>query len=170
MPFNHTMCKHSMIDALNQDKISDLNEANNDFPTWKPVNDRCLLPHPNNKNDIRPALSPRIRIPVTRAQIECVAERDQLLQAEAEAAYREYAMYQRIQNARRQKSHYIPQSLVPAISRRGSDTPFYDQYCAWEEQTRLHYLTAYNQVVVTGGSHDEVVIPEEHEGVFEMEL
>jgi hypothetical protein len=158
-----------MIDALNQDKISDLNEANNDFPTWKPLNDRCLLPHLNNKDDIRPALSPRIRIPVTRAEIECVAERDRLLQAEAEAAYREYAMYQRIQNARKQKSHYLPQSFVPAISPRGSDTTFHDHYCAWE-QTRLHYLTAYNQNVVAGGSRDEVVIPEEHEGVFEMEL
>jgi hypothetical protein len=170
MPFHCTIIKHSMIEALNQDKLLDLNEANNDFSFSKPLSNRCRLPRLNKKDDnekseLRPALSPRRRIPVIRAEIECVAERDQLLQGEAEAAHREYAMHQRIQNARQQKSQFF----VPVVSPRGSDTIFHDRYCAWE-QTRLHDLMANTQTFVTGGSHDEVVFPEEHEGVFEMEL
>jgi hypothetical protein len=118
------MGKRLMSEALSEDNMVDHNEVNNE-----PLNDGCLLPllNEDDKLERRPTLTPRIQIPVTRAEMELwAAEREQLLQGEADAAYREYCMHRRIFSPRHPTSPFLPQSTLPPVYvppvPKGSDT------------------------------------------------
>jgi hypothetical protein len=120
LPNNNIGRRIMSEELVREDGMANRNEVNNDVHRWEPLNDGCLLPLLNEyaeKLERRPTLlSPRIRIPVTHAEMElCAAERDQLLQDEADTADREYRMHRRIFSPRQTTSHFLPQATLPNV-------------------------------------------------------